>query len=142
MEGGARLSGLARVGGAKNAVLALLAGALACREPVLLRGVPYLRDVLSMIDVLRSVGAVVHLDARGPGTVLVDASELTSDAPDPDAVRKLRASFFAAGPILGRLGSVRMPLPGDAPSAPARWTSTSPRSRPWARTSRSPRTAS
>ena len=112
VEGGARLSGLARVGGAKNAVLALLAGALACREPVLLRGVPYLRDVLSMIDVLRSVGAVVHLDARGPGTVLVDASELTSDAPDPDAVRKLRASFFAAGPILGRLGSVRMPLPG------------------------------
>ena len=71
---------------------------------------PYLRDVLSMIDVLRSVGAVVHLDARGPGTVLVDEM-LTSDAPDPDAVRKLRASFFAAGPSTAA-GSVRMPLPG------------------------------
>lgn len=59
MEGGARLEGVARVSGAKNAVLALLAGTLACREPVTLHSVPLLKDVLSMLDVLRSVGRVV-----------------------------------------------------------------------------------
>ena len=57
MGGDARLSGLVRVGGAKNAVLALLAGTLACAEPVTLTNVPDLRDVRSMIAVLESVGA-------------------------------------------------------------------------------------
>ena len=112
VDGGARLEGVARVGGAKNAVLALLAGALACREPVTIRGVPLLKDVMSMIDVLRSVGARVHVGAEGPGTVTVDARALDSHSPDPAAVEKLRASFFAAGPILARLGRVEMPLPG------------------------------
>ena len=112
MDGGARLEGVARVGGAKNAVLALLAGALACREPVTIRGVPLLKDVMSMIDVLRSVGARVHIGVDGPDTVTVDARALDSHSPDPAAVEKLRASFFAAGPILARLGRVEMPLPG------------------------------
>ena len=112
VDGGARLEGVARVGGAKNAVLALLAGALACREPVTIRGVPLLKDVMSMIDVLRSVGARVHIGVDGPDTVTVDARALDSHSPDPAAVEKLRASFFAAGPILARLGRVEMPLPG------------------------------
>lgn len=102
VEGGARLEGLARVSGAKNAVLALLAGTLACREPVTLYSVPLLQDVLSMFDVLRSVGAVVHVGAAGPGTVVVDAGSLSNTSPDPVAVQALRASFFAAGPILVR----------------------------------------
>ena len=148
VDGGARLEGVARVGGAKNAVLALLAGALACREPVTIRGVPLLKDVMSMIDVLRSVGARVHIGVDGPDTVTVDARALDSHSPDPAAVEKLRASFFAAGPILARLGRVEMPLPADAPSAPARWICTStvskrsaPRStsRPKERSSRLPR---
>ena len=96
VDGGARLEGVARVGGAKNAVLALLAGALACREPVTIRGVPLLKDVMSMIDVLRSVGARVHIGVDGPDTVTVDARALDSHSPDPAAVEKLRASFFAA----------------------------------------------
>ena len=111
VDGGARLEGVARVGGAKNAVLALLA-ARACREPVTIRGVPLLKDVMSMIDVLRSVGARVHIGVDGPDTVTVDARALDSHSPDPAAVEKLRASFFAAGPILARLGRVEMPLPG------------------------------
>ena len=111
VDGGARLEGVARVGGAKNAVLALLAGALACREPVTIRGVPLLKDVMSMIDVLRSVGARVHIGVDGPDTVTVDARALDSHSPDPAAVEKLRASFFAAGPS-ARLGRVEMPLPG------------------------------
>lgn len=110
VEGGARLEGIARVSGAKNAVLALLAGTLACREPVTLHSVPLLKDVLSMLDVLRSVGVSVHVGAAGAGSVTVDAGVLSSTSPDAAAVQALRASFFAAGPILVRLeGGERVP---------------------------------
>ena len=122
--GDARLSGLVRVGGAKNAVLALLAGTLACAEPVTLTNVPDLRDVRSMIAVLESVGAKVTRlnestgdaptvsDVDGLGTLRVDCSRITSSAFTIDTVSKLRASFFAAGPMLARTGWVEMPLPG------------------------------
>ena len=124
MEGDARLSGLVRVGGAKNAVLALLAGTLACAEPVTLTNVPDLKDVHSMIAVLESVGAKVTRpnestgdaptvsDVDGLGTLRVDCSRITSSAFTIDTVSKLRASFFAAGPMLARTGWVEMPLPG------------------------------
>ena len=122
--GDARLSGLVRIGGAKNAVLALLAGTLACAEPVTLTNVPDLRDVRSMIAVLESVGAKVTRpnestgdaptvsDVDGLGTLRVDCSRITSSAFTIDTVSKLRASFFAAGPMLARTGWVEMPLPG------------------------------
>ena len=120
VEGDARLSGLVRVGGAKNAVLALLAGTLACSEPVTLTNVPDLRDVRSMIAVLESVGAKVTRPNDSPddraggvdGTLRVDCSRITTSAFTIDTVSKLRASFFAAGPMLGRTGRVEMPLPG------------------------------
>ena len=122
VEGDARLSGLVRVGGAKNAVLALLAGTLACSEPVTLTNVPDLRDVRSMIAVLESVGAKVTRPNESPddtsafgsddGTLRVDCSRITTSAFAIDTVSKLRASFFAAGPMLGRTGRVEMPLPG------------------------------
>ena len=122
MEGDARLSGLVRVGGAKNAVLALLAGTLACAEPVTLTNVPDLKDVRSMIAVLESVGAKVTRPNESPddtsafgsddGTLRVDCSRITTSAFAIDTVSKLRASFFAAGPMLARTGRVEMPLPG------------------------------
>ena len=120
VEGDARLSGLVRVGGAKNAVLALLAGTLACSEPVTLTNVPDLRDVRSMIAVLESVGAKVTQPDDSPddraggvdGTLRVDCSRITTSAFTIDTVSKLRASFFAAGPMLARTGRVEMPLPG------------------------------
>ena len=122
VEGDARLSGLVRVGGAKNAVLALLAGTLACAEPVTLTNVPDLKDVRSMIAVLESVGAKVTRPNESPddtsafgsddGTLRVDCSRITTSAFAIDTVSKLRASFFAAGPMLARTGRVEMPLPG------------------------------
>lgn len=90
------LEGVASVSGAKNAVLALLAGTLACREPVTLHSVPLLKDVVSMLDVLRSVGVQIHVGAAGPGSVTIDAGVLSSTSPDKAAVQALRASFFAA----------------------------------------------
>jgi UDP-N-acetylglucosamine enolpyruvyl transferase len=59
-------------------------------------------------------GVKVHVGAAGPGSVIIDAGALSSTSPDMAAVQALRASFFAAGPILARMGEVHMPLPGRA----------------------------
>ena len=110
VEGGATLSGTVQVGGAKNSVLALLAGALTCSEKVVLTNVPDLNDVSSMCDVLRSVG--VMIDSSTKGTLIIDASNINSNAPSAESVTKLRASFFVAGPLLARTGRCEIVSPG------------------------------
>lgn len=113
VTGGHTLEGRVRISGAKNSALAVLAGALCCEEPVVLRMVPDLHDIKRMKQVLESVGATVKRGHDGSDScVLVDASELTSVEPCPDVVRKLRASFFVLGPLLARMGKAVVPLPG------------------------------
>lgn len=107
------LSGHVRISGAKNSALAVLAGALCSEEPLLLRMVPDLHDVRRMCQVLRSVGVRVQRSVEGQeSTIAVDASCLTSVEPCPDTVRKLRASFFVIGALMGRQGEAVVPLPG------------------------------
>jgi hypothetical protein len=113
VTGGHSLEGRVRISGAKNSALAVLAGALCCEEPVVLRMVPDLHDIKRMKQVLESVGATVKRGHDGSDScVLVDASQLTSVEPCPDVVRKLRASFFVLGPLLARMGEAVVPLPG------------------------------
>eukprot|EP00899_Mesostigma_viride_P017293 jgi/Mesvir1/25565/Mv01799-RA.1 len=110
--GRAKLQGHVRISGAKNSALAVMAGALLCPEPLTLRMVPDLKDCHRMGKVLESVGCKFEMGADGPETCRIDASHLTSCEPNAAAVRKLRASFFAIGPLLARLGEAALPLPG------------------------------
>jgi len=109
VKGGKRLEGVIPVGGAKNSALALLAGSLLCPGELVLHNVPKLRDILKMFDVLESVGASVSLS---DGSVVLDASQLTSGNPKPEAVQELRASFLVLGPLVARLGEATVSLPG------------------------------
>lgn len=107
------LSGHVPISGAKNSALAVLAGAICSQEPLVLRRVPDLADIRRMIQVLESVGVKVQRGVDGlRSSLLVDASCLTSVEPCPDTVRKLRASFFVFGAIMGRQGEAVVPLPG------------------------------
>jgi UDP-N-acetylglucosamine 1-carboxyvinyltransferase len=75
-----------------------------------LEGVPRIGDVCTMLEMLSRLGA--RAEFLNETTVLIDATDiLSSDAP-PDLVKKMRASFSVAGPLLARLGRVRIPLPG------------------------------
>ncbi|GBG64182.1 hypothetical protein CBR_g40882 [Chara braunii] len=113
ITGGGVLEGHVRISGAKNSALAVLAGALCCEEPLMLRMVPDLHDIRRMFQVLQSVGAKVTRGMDGSESVVgIDASGLTSSEPCPDTVRKLRASFFVVGSLLARHGEAVVPLPG------------------------------
>jgi len=112
VEGLASLSGHVSIDGAKNSALVVMAGAVLCKGELMLRRIPDLTDIASMSSVLRSIGCRVTPDADGPGSLLIDASCLTSCEPSEESVKRLRASFFVTGALLARKGEARVPLPG------------------------------
>lgn len=111
VTGGYPLAGHVPLSGAKNSALAVLAGALCSEEELNLKRIPDLQDIRRMIQVLQSVGVRVRRSSSS-GRIVVNASHITSCEPCPEAVRKLRASFFVIGALLGRKGEAVVPLPG------------------------------
>lgn len=103
------LAGHVGISGAKNSALVLMAGALLCSEDCRLRNVPSLADVNSMSEILMALG--VKIDRQGD-IIDIKAGELSESQAPYELVSQLRASFFAIGPILARLGVARVPLPG------------------------------
>lgn len=109
IQGGRGLRGTVFVSGAKNAVLKLLVSALMTEELCTFRNVPRLADVTNMMHVLRGLDAQIEMTADR--TVQVQARTLGYVAPEA-AVRRMRASIQIMGPLLARLGRVRVALPG------------------------------
>ena len=109
IEGGRPLNGRLRASGNKNGALPILAACLLTEEPVQLANVPRIRDVETMIELLRHLGADV--DWTGENELRVHAQDIGSDV-DEDLAGDIRASFLLAGPLLARYGHVRMPPPG------------------------------
>ncbi|MGJ5674066.1 MAG: UDP-N-acetylglucosamine 1-carboxyvinyltransferase [Nostochopsis sp.] len=107
--GGHPLQGHVKISGAKNSALVIMAGALLCSGDCHIRNVPLLADVERMGQVLSALG--VRLQRSGD-ILDINASEITSSKAPYELVTQLRASFFAIGPILARLGIAQMPLPG------------------------------
>ena len=107
--GKAPLAGHVPISGAKNAILALMAGTLLSSEGCRIRNVPYLADVQLMSDILEALGVKI---SRNGNVLDLDTSSLTKNSAPYELVSKMRASFFALGSLLARLGSARMPLPG------------------------------
>lgn len=106
--GGKPLRGEIPISGAKNAVLKLMAAALLSSEPCVIRNVPHIGDVVNMIAVLKGLGASCSLEGN---TLTIEAKELNAEAPEGPA-RKMRASIQVMGPLLGRLGEVKIAQPG------------------------------
>ena len=109
IQGGNRLQGELRVSGAKNSALVLMTAALLTEDTLTLRNVPPLTDIDGMESILVSMGVKVR---RSSETIHLQASELTSAEPPYELVNGLRASFFAIGSILARIGHAKVPLPG------------------------------
>src|SRR3954449_4375484 len=110
IEGGVPLSGTVVPAGNKNAALPLLACALLTDEPVVLHNVPRIRDTEAMLELLVDLGTTV--ERRGGNTVVLDASGVDKTDVDAGLAERIRASFLAAGPLLGRFGKAVMPPPG------------------------------
>ncbi|MBJ6361896.1 UDP-N-acetylglucosamine 1-carboxyvinyltransferase [Paenibacillus sp. GCM10012307] len=110
VRGGRRLTGTVKVSGAKNSVLPILAASLLASEgESVIHDVPLLDDVITIQKVLSSLGAGLTYQSE---TMRIHASQLTAVEAPYDLVRKMRASFLVMGPLLARLGSAKIYLPG------------------------------
>ena len=109
IQGGNRLQGELHVSGAKNSALVLMTAALLTEDTLTLSNVPPLTDIDGMESILVSMGVKVR---RSSETIHLQASDLTSAEPPYELVNGLRASFFAIGSILARMGHAKVPLPG------------------------------
>ncbi len=110
VSGGRELSGTIRPAGNKNAALPVLAATLMSSEPVTIGNVPRIRDVATLLEIMESLGASVIW--TGPGTVRVDAANVSAGNLDPELSKRIRASILLAGPLLARFGSLSLPPPG------------------------------
>ena len=110
VSGGHELSGSIRPAGNKNAALPVLAATLMSAETVTVGNVPRIRDVATLLDIMESLGADVAW--TGPGTVQVNAANVTPGRLDPELSQRIRASILLAGPLLSRFGSLFLPPPG------------------------------
>jgi UDP-N-acetylglucosamine 1-carboxyvinyltransferase len=115
ITGGSPLKGTVHVSGSKNATLPLMAAALLAESSTVLRGVPDLRDIQTMVGVLESLGARVDfLD----GVMTIDPTAFANTEAPYDMVRKMRASIYVMGPMLARLRQAKVSLPGGCAIGP------------------------
>ena len=109
IEGNHELSGTITVGGAKNSVVALIPAAILCDETVTISNVPDITDVDDLEKIL------VHLNAkieRSPGTVVINSSDIINKEITQELSKKLRASYYFMGALLGKFNRVDMYFPG------------------------------
>jgi UDP-N-acetylglucosamine 1-carboxyvinyltransferase len=110
VEGGRPLSGSIRPSGNKNAALPIVAAALLTDKPVTLENVPRIRDIETLVDLVRTTGAAAEWTARN--TLQIHAKSLKSGALDPVMCARIRASILLAAPLLARCGEVELTPPG------------------------------
>ena len=111
ITGGTRLTGEARISGAKNAALPILCAALLTREPVSFTNVPQLQDIRTLLALIAQMGVKVARD-EAAGTVTLDASGLNNPVAPYERVKTMRASILVLGPLVARCGEARVSLPG------------------------------
>lgn len=109
VNGGNILKGKVKVSAAKNSVLPIIAASLLCPEKCVLEEIPLLEDVYCICDVLNSLGVVTEVS---DDTLAIIPEKLNGTEPPYELVRKMRASFLVMGPLLARMGKVKISLPG------------------------------
>ncbi len=109
IEGKRKLQGEVKISGAKNSVLPILAATLLTDEVCVIKSVPKLRDTLTMMKLLRSLGKEVSMERD---CVTVSAKGALSSVADYKLVSTMRGSFCVLGPLLAKLGEAKVSLPG------------------------------
>ncbi|MBQ7801952.1 MAG: UDP-N-acetylglucosamine 1-carboxyvinyltransferase [Oscillospiraceae bacterium] len=110
IHGGTPLNGTVTISGAKNAAVAILPAALLVRGTCRIENVPDISDVRILLDILEGMGAKVSRPE--PGVVEIDSSGEIDTQPEDTLVKKMRASYYLMGALLGRYGKAHVALPG------------------------------
>jgi UDP-N-acetylglucosamine 1-carboxyvinyltransferase len=113
VRGGNPLLGTVRVSGAKNAALPAMAAAILTDEPLILEGIPQVRDIETTRQLLAAMGAEVELGyGRAHHRTTICCRDLTSPEASYELVKTMRASTLVLGPLVARMGRARVSLPG------------------------------
>ncbi|HTF85606.1 MAG TPA: UDP-N-acetylglucosamine 1-carboxyvinyltransferase [Cellvibrio sp.] len=104
------LSGEIRISGSKNAALPILAATLLADSPILLRNMPHLNDITTMLALLRCMGVGVTIDERMG--VEIDPTSINDFTAPYELVKTMRASILVLGPMLARFGVANVSFPG------------------------------
>ena len=110
IKGGVPLVGEVEIGGAKNAALGILAAAIMADEPVLVENLPDVQDIRYMLKAIEGMGAIVdRIDAH---TVRINGSTIENLCIDYDYIKKIRASYYLLGALLGKYRRAEVARPG------------------------------
>ena len=113
MVGGTPLKGEVFVAGAKNAALPILCACLLTDQPVVLRNVPDLQDVRTMLKLLQEIGVTVEFpSAADRSHMVLNSAVIKSSEATYEMVKTMRASILVLGPLLARMHSAKVSLPG------------------------------
>ncbi|MBU3564691.1 UDP-N-acetylglucosamine 1-carboxyvinyltransferase [Polynucleobacter sp. MWH-HuK1] len=113
MVGGTALKGEVVIAGAKNAALPILCACLLTDQPVVLRNVPDLQDVRTMLKLLQEIGVTVDFpNASDRSHMVLSAAVIKSSEATYEMVKTMRASILVLGPLLARMHSAKVSLPG------------------------------
>ncbi|MEI3520285.1 UDP-N-acetylglucosamine 1-carboxyvinyltransferase [Lachnospiraceae bacterium] len=110
IKGGNPLVGEVEIGGAKNAALAILAAAIMTDETVLIENLPDVRDINVLLKAMQQIGAQV--DRLDRHTVKINGSRIGDYSVDYEYIKKIRASYYLLGALLGKYKKAEVPLPG------------------------------
>ena len=110
IKGGTPLVGEVEIGGAKNAALAILATAIMSDETVTIENLPDVRDINVMLDAIVGIGGKV--DRVDVHTVKINGALITDLSVDYEYIKKIRASYYLLGALLGKYKKAEVALPG------------------------------
>lgn len=117
IEGGTPLKGTIPISGSKNAALPLMAAALLGNSPSTIQNIPRLKDIYTFNNVIRVVGAKVDFQ-EDENTLTIDPTRVQHLEAPYDLVRKMRASFYMLGALVGKHGQAKVSLPGGCAWGP------------------------
>ena len=110
IKGGIPLRGEVEIGGAKNAALAILAASIMTDETVTIENLPDVRDINVLLEAIAGIGAVVQRIDKS--TVKINGSTIGDLSVDYEYIKKIRASYYLLGALLGKYKKAIVPLPG------------------------------
>ncbi len=110
IKGGNPLVGEVEIGGAKNAALAILAAAIMTDEAVHIENLPDVRDINVLLEAIREIGATV--ERISPTEVRIVGATIGNITVEYEYIKKIRASYYLLGALLGKYKNAEVPLPG------------------------------
>ena len=110
IKGGIPLVGEVDIAGAKNAALPIISASIMTDETVTLENLPDVNDINVLLEAIEQIGArVERLDRH---TVKINGSTIANCSVDYECIKKIRASYYLLGALLGKYNSAEVPLPG------------------------------